>query len=326
MSHHHLTCDQRVELGALLRLGHKKSQIADQIGVHRCTIVREIERNGHTNQSGYNARVAEAKAKARRRTANRRRYRIVPGSFLAQYCESALRYGLVPEQIAGRLRFVLGGSVISCETIYRWIYLDRPDLRPLLRSSKHPYRRRRGTNARYIKREQDRKRRIWQRPEDIELRLFLGDWEGDTVHGGSHEGYIATLVERVSGYLLARKLEFNTAEAFREAVELMFKDMPVRLRRTLTLDNGSEMNEFEVLEENTGTTVYFAQPYHSWERGTNENTNGLLRQYFPKKQSMATVTQEDVDRAVQRLNTRPRKRLGYQSPHTVFHTRVAFRD
>ncbi|HUD10975.1 MAG TPA: IS30 family transposase, partial [Candidatus Saccharimonadia bacterium] len=84
--------------------------------------------------------------------------------------------------------------------------------------------------------------------------------------------------------------------------------------------------EFEALEENTGTAVYFARPYHSWERGTNENTNGLLRQYFPKKQSMAGVTQEDVDRAVLRLNTRPRKRLGYQSPHTVFHTRVAFRD
>ena len=326
MSHHHLTRDQRVELGVLLRLGHKKSQIALQLRVHRCTIGREILRNGHANLSGYHSLIAEAKAKARRRSANRRRYRIVPGSFLASYCEKALRCELVPEQIAGRLRFVFGASGLCCETIYRWIYLDRPDLKHLLRSSKHGYRRKRGTNARFAKREHDRKRHIWQRPEDIELRLHLGDWEGDTVHGGNHEGYIATLVERVSGYLLARKLEFNTAQAFREAVQIMFQDLPVRLRRTLTLDNGSEMNEFEALEENTGTAVYFARPYHSWERGTNENTNGLLRQYFPKKQSMAGVTQEDVDRAVLRLNTRPRKRLGYQSPHTVFHTRVAFRD
>jgi IS30 family transposase len=315
-----------VELGVLLRLGHKQSQIASQLQVHRCTIGREIVRNGHSNKSGYNAHIAQAKAKYRRRTANRRRYRIVPGSFLAQYCESALQYGLVPEQVAGRLRFVLGHGPVSCETIYRWIYLDRPDLKHLLRSAKRGYRRKRGTNSRWIKREHDRKRHIWQRPEDVELRLLVGDWEGDTVHGARHEGFLATLVERVSGYTLARKLESNTATAFREAVQIMYQDIPVRLRRTLTLDNGSEMNEFEALEEKTGTTVYFARPYHSWERGTNENTNGLLRQYFPKKQSMSLVTQEDVDRAVQRLNTRPRKRLGYQSPHTVFYSRVAFRD
>ncbi len=143
MSHHHLTRDQRVELGVLLRLGHKKSQIARQLQVHRCTIGREILRNGHTNESGYHTRNAEAKAKARRRTANRRRYRIMPGSFLARYCEKALHCDLVPEQIAGRLRLVFGGSGLCCGTIYRWIYLDRPDLRPLLRSSKHRYRRRR---------------------------------------------------------------------------------------------------------------------------------------------------------------------------------------
>lgn len=146
------------------------------------------------------------------------------------------------------------------------------------------------------------------------------------MHGARHEGYLATLVERVSGYTLARKLEFNTAEAFREAVQIMFADIPMHLRRTLTLDNGPEMNQFESLEENTGTTVYFAQPYHSWERGTNENTNGLYRQYFPKKQSMNHVSQTEVDRAVRRLNNRPRKRLQYQSPFTVFHSRVAFRD
>jgi IS30 family transposase len=324
VSHHHLTRDQRVELAVLVRLGQTKAQIAKQLLVHRSTIGRELKRNAY--KSGYHARVAQAKAKYRRRAANRRRYRMPPGSFLVRYSEKALRYGLVPEQIAGRLRFVLGGSPICCETLYRWIYLDRPDLISFLRSSKHGYRRKRGTNTRWRKREQERKRRIWQRPEDVELRILLGDWEGDTVHGARHEGYLATLVERVSGYTLARKLETNTAQAFREAVQAMFQGIPLQRRRTLTLDNGPEMNEFEALEENTGTTIYFARPYHSWERGTNENTNGLLRQYFPKRQSMTHVNQEDVDRAVARLNTRPRKRLGYQSPHTVFYSRVAFRD
>lgn len=326
MSHHHLTCDQRVELAVLWRLSQTKAQIARELGVHRSTIGRELVRNAQPGRSRYHARVAQARAKYRRQAANQRRYRLVPGSFLARYCETALRYEFVPEQIAGRLHVVLGERRVSHETIYRWIYLDRPDLRPCLRSTKHGYRRKRGTNARWRKREQERKRRIWQRPEDVELRLYVGDWEGDTVHGAHHEGYLATLVERVSGYTLARKLEFNTAEAFREAVQMMFAAIPVRLRRTLTLDNGSEMNEFEALEENTGTTVYFAQPYHSWERGTNENTNGLLRQYFPKRQSMRDVTQTEVDRAVRRLNNRPRKRLAYRSPFTVFHSRVAFRD
>lgn len=326
MSHQHLTRDQRVELAVLWRLGQTKAQIARQLCVHRSTIGRELRRNTQTNRAKYHARIAQAQAKYRRRAANHCRYRLVPGSFLARYCETALQYEFVPEQIAGRLQFVLGERRISHETIYRWIYLERPDLLSCLRSTKHGYRRKRGTNARWRKREQERKRRIWQRPEDVELRLRVGDWEGDTVHGARHERYLATLVERVSGYTLARKLEYNTAEAFREAVQAMFADIPVQLRRTLTLDNGSEMNEFEALEENTGTAVYFAQPYHSWERGTNENTNGLYRQYFPKKQSLKDVTQAQVDRAVRRLNNRPRKRLTYWSPFTVFHSRVAFRD
>lgn len=326
MSHHHLTRDQRVELATLLQLGHSKAEVARVLGVHRATIGRELKRNGYTNKSNYHARVAQYKARIRRAKANQRRYRLNPGSFLATYCDKALRYGLVPEQIAGKLAFVLGRTVVSHETIYRWIYLDRPDLKACLRSSKGKYRRKRGTNARWQKREHDRKRWITERPEDIELRLLPGDWEGDTVHGARHEGYIATLVERVSGYLLARKLETNTAEAFREAVESMFKDLPISMRRTLTLDNGSEMSEFEALEERTGTMIYFAHPYHSWERGTNENTNGLLRQYFPKKTSLRSVTQDDIDLAVKRLNTRPRKRHNYQSPHTVFYTRVASRD
>jgi IS30 family transposase len=310
----------------LLKLGHTQADIGRQLSVHRSTICRELRRNSFPNRSGYHATSAQAQAVRRRREANHRRYRLVEDCFLSRYCERALRYEFVPEQIVGRLQLVFGQRLVSHETIYRWIYLDRQDLLPLLRSTKHGYRRKRGTNTRWQRREQERKRWIWQRPEDIELRLVPGDWEGDTVHGARHQGFLATLVERVSGYTLACKLETNTAEAFREAIQRMFASIPLELRRTLTLDNGSEMNQFEALEENTGTTVYFARPYHSWERGTNENTNGLLRQYFPKKTSKSNVTQADVDRVVRRLITRPRKRLGYQSPFTVFHSRVAIGD
>lgn len=131
-------------------------------------------------------------------------------------------------------------------------------------------------------------------------------------------GYMATFVERKSGYLIAVKLEKNTALAFELAAKQSPNQVPRKYRRTLTLDNGSEMANYEAIEHHTSTKLYFANPYHSWERGTNENTNGLLRFYFPKKMSFARLTQEQLDQAVKQLNTRPRKRLGYRTPEKVF--------
>jgi transposase, IS30 family len=127
-------------------------------------------------------------------------------------------------------------------------------------------------------------------------------------------GALVTLVERKSGYLLAGYIPRGTKEAFRQCTEQLFATLPNHLKRSLTLDNGTEMQDFEVLERHTGMTIYFAHPYHSWERGTNENTNGLLRYFFPKQSSFAALTQEDIDQAVRLLNTRPRKRHGYVSP------------
>lgn len=323
MSYTHLTRDQRVELGALWRAGHKKAQIARLLGRHRSTIGRELRRNGHTNTSGYNARVAQYKARIRRGQANFRP-RIAPDSFLDRYIPRALACEYSPQQIAGKLKFVFGSSVICHETIYRWVYLVRPDLRPFLRCTKGKYRRKRGTNSRWKHRELTKKRHIDERPAVVETRSRVGDWEGDTVHGAAKSGYIATLVERKSGYLLARKLQNPNGEEMLDAVTDL-QAVPAEKRLTLTLDNGFEMSEHEEMERRVGLKVYFARPYHSWERGTNENTNGLLRQYFPKKSSFEAVTQSDVDRAVLRMNTRPRKRLDYQSPFTVFHSAVALR-
>jgi IS30 family transposase len=133
-------------------------------------------------------------------------------------------------------------------------------------------------------------------------------------------GWIGTLTERKSGYLHAAKFERATAQQM-----LDFVGQHLAGAYTLTLDNGSEMAYHEEMERRTGTTVYFAHPYHSWERGTNENTNGLIRRYLPKKTRFDQLTQVDIDRIVRRINTRPRKRLGYMSPHTVFYSRVALR-
>jgi transposase, IS30 family len=317
----HLTRDQRVELAALLKAGMSQAGAARQIHKHPSTVSRELTRNAHTNKAGYHAAVAHRLACKRRARANYRP-RITPDGFLERYCEKALAFDYSPEQIAGRLRFVLGETRVCHETIYRWIYLERPSLRLHLHCAKGRYRRKRGTNTRWQRRELDKKTWIDERPEVVEKRGRVGDWEGDTMHGEKKSGYIATLVERMSGYLVALKLQNVTGEEMLGAVTLL-QAVPAGKRLTLTLDNGPEMSEHEEMERRTGLRVYFAHPYHSWERGTNENTNGLLRHYFPKKTSFADLTQSDVDRAVARLNTRPRKRLGYQSPHTVFHSTVA---
>ena len=161
-------------------------------------------------------------------------------------------------------------------------------------------------------------RRITARPARVLSKKRYGDWEGDSVVGKAQSGSIATFVERKSGYLVARVLPDKTAGSFAAAAALCFANVPVRYKQTLTLDNGSEMSQYERMERSTGFDIYFAQPYHSWERGINENTNGLLRFCFPKSMSFAHLTQERLDEAVKLLNTRPRKRLGYKTPEQMF--------
>jgi IS30 family transposase len=160
-------------------------------------------------------------------------------------------------------------------------------------------------------------RHISQRPAVVAHRRRYGDWEGDTVHGSGKTGYIATFVERRSGYLLAALLPDISSDSFAVAARTCLTQMPRGYRRTLTLDNGPEMKFPEKIERTTGVHVYYATPYHSWERGTNENTNGLLRYFFPKKSSFAALTQKDIDQAVRLLNTRPRKRLNWRTPEQM---------
>jgi transposase, IS30 family len=326
MSHKHLTRDDRLELGALFRAGHSDKEIGDHIGKHRTTVWREKKNNGTDNKSGYHAGVANRKAKERRHDANQRFRKILPGTRLYDYCEKALKRGYSPEQISGRLKAVLGEAVVKHDTIYAWVYTERPDLKPYLRRGCDKYRRRHGTKDRIEVRKQSEKRSIHDRPAVVDERSRVGDWEGDTVRGVKNSGYIATLVERKSGYLLARKLKRATGEAMLTESARALRKIPRQKRLTLTLDNGTEMSEHEELERRTAMIVYFADAYHSCQRGTNENTNGLLRQYFPKKSSFTDVRQRDIDRAVSLINTRPRKRHGYLSPHTVFHERVAIRS
>lgn len=187
-----------------------------------------------------------------------------------------------------------------------WQYLRHPKLR-----------RKYGTKRREKQRELQKKRWIDERPRTTNGRLFYGHWEGDTVVGKHGSGCLVTLVERKSGYCLGGYIPRATKENFRSKAEELLAPLPKHLKRSLTLDNGREMNDYEEPERHTDIPVYLAHPYHSWERGSNEILNGLLRQFFPRGSSFKAVTGQQVDRAVNLLNTRPRKRHDYRSPEEL---------
>jgi IS30 family transposase len=231
-----------------------------------------------------------------------------------------------PEQVAGWLRSTKQRVWVCAQTIYGWLYTHARHLLVHLHCRKGKYRRTRENTLRKAFRAKQREvRSIDQRPSHILARKTYGHWEGDTVVGTAQSGSIATFVERKSGYLMAAVLLDKTAESFEQAAEACFTSIASAYRKTLTLDNGVEMRNYEAMERANGLRIYFAHPYHSWERGTNENTNGLLRFYFPKQMSFAHLTQEELDAAVREINTRPRKRLGYKTPAQVLRATGAVR-
>lgn len=310
MPYHHLTQEDRVVLGALKRAGHTQADIARHLHKYRSTISRELARNRAPNKSGYDARQARLLTQERRHRANQHCRKLTGNQRLQQKLERKLKRGWSPEQIGP-------WAVLSHPTIYRWIYTERVELKRHLRSRKGKWRYKHGTAAREEWRERQKKRWIDTRPAVVAQRKRLGDWEGDTVVGTDRKSAILTHVERKSGYVFLDKLERATAQAVREKTNKRFNRLPKRQRRTITYDNGSEFAAHEFIEKEVKAQVYFAHPYSSWERGCNENANGLLRQYFPKKTSLAEVTQKQLDRVAFLLNTRPRKRLNWLTPAQV---------
>lgn len=285
MSYHQLTSGERYALSALRKQGLSQAAIA---------------------------RAQDADGIARTRRRKSRRYRRLSEEDWLLIC-SKLRELWSPEQIAGRLGKE-GRLRVSHETIYRHIWEDRRrggGLYLYLRGSRKLRRKRNGS---YDSRGRlAGKRMIAERPPGAQKRTRIGHLEGDTMIGSSDQHCVLTLVDRKTGYVLIGKLTRRTAEeANRRAISLLQK--AARRTLTLTLDNGTEFHSYPALEEATRARVYFATPHHAWERGTNENTNGLIRQYLPKRQSMAHVKQRDCDWISQHLNSRPRKRLGYRTP------------
>ncbi len=317
MPHKHITSFQRNELSALLRAKVKQKDIAALLNKDRITIWREKKRN-KGKDGKYNAKIAKEKTKKRRIKANSRFKKIQNNKWLQKYIERKLKIYWSPEQISGRLKLEFKENVIGKDSIYKYIYEERKDLIKYLRCQKGKYRRRYGTKIREKQREEQKKRLIDTRPQIIERRSRLGDWERDTIVGGERKTGILTHVDRKSGYLLADILYHKTAESVWKTTVSSFKKIPKDKRKTIIYDNGAEFSSFEFIERYTKATIYFAYPYHSWERGTNENTNGLLRQFFPKKSLFAKMSKEDVKKVEKLINNRPRKRLNYLTPYEVF--------
>ncbi len=312
MAHTHIGKEDWSCIARMLRAGHSLSEIARTIRKDKSSLSRHVAVHG--GREGYDVREVRRKKKVLR-IAAMESIRVLYGALL-RFVVKQLKLHRSPEQIAGVLKNQ--GRILAASTIYRYINERAPHLKQYLRSSKGKYRRRRGTKMREQAREQAKKRRIDERPPVIDRRGRLGDFEGDTLMGRDKRVRIVSIVDRRSGYLIAFLLPRMNARLLTDLALRWFSRIPRKKSRTLTLDNGTEFSDWQRFEEQSGVTVYFAYPYHAWERGTNENTNGLLRQYFPKSYDFNLIKPEELAWVVRRLNDRPRKRLGFKSPREIF--------
>ncbi len=314
MSYHQLTSEERYALSALRKQGFSQAAIARALGRHRSTISREIRRN--QKQRWYRAEDAEARARTRRRN-SRRNHRMRAADW-ALIC-SKLRELWSPQQIVGRLG-KQGRLKVSHETIYRHIWEDRRKGGTLWLCLRGSRKQRRKRNGSYDSRGRlAGKRMIAERPPGAQNRSRVGHLEGDTVIGNLDQHCVLTLVDRKTGYVLIGKLRSRTVQEANERAISLIQQAP-RKTLSITVDNGTEFHGYKAIEEATRASVYFATPHHSWERGTSENTNGLIRQYLPKRQSMARISQGECEWIAKQLNDRPRKRLGYRTPAECYET------
>jgi IS30 family transposase len=315
MSYNQLTQEQRYQIYALKKTGHTGTEIAEVIGVHKSTVSRELRRN--QGERGYRPQQAQQMAETRRVKAQPR---ISAKTWVV--VEKLLRQEWSPEQISGRLKKEQK-ICISHEWIYQYVLTDQRaggDLYKHLRCQK----KRRKRYGKYDRRGKLLNcRSIEERPALVAQRKRLGDWEVDTVFGKDHKQALVTLTERKSRFTLLGKVSQRTAQTVQDQICRLL--LPVQDKvHTLTSDHGKEFAYHEQIAQRLQLKYYFAHPYAAWERGANENANGLLRQYFPKKCDLQLVTRKDTNLAMSRLNFRPRKSLRFKTPFEVFyHSSVA---
>ena len=303
---------QRYQIAALLKAGQTNKKIAEIIGFTEGTISRELIRN--SGLRGYRPKQAQIKADRRKQQAFKA---VKMTATVVILIESQLRLDWSPEQVSGWLS-KNHGTRISHERIYQHIWTDKRAGGDLYKHLRQAHKKRRKHYASKDKRGQIVGRvGIALRPAVVEEKSRIGDWEIDTVIGKNHQGALVTLVERKSKFTLIKKVDSKHAEGVTAATIALLKNYQDKVL-TITSDNGKEFAGHSVISQALDAQVYFTNPYCSWERGLNENTNGLIRQYFPKGSSFEDITDEDVEKVVHRLNNRPRKGLDYRTPHSVF--------
>lgn len=305
----HFTFEEREVLYRMNKAGKPKTEIAAMLGRHRCTIYRELGRN--TGGRGYRPQQAQCLAEERRLDCHRNPKMSQPK--LKQYVTKALEKKWSPDEIAGRTKQDFRQEPdcqVSHQTIYNWLASEGRESRMHLRRGR--------------RRSQPETRgqlpggtSIAGRPKIVDSKLRYGDWEGDTVVSPGRRSGVVTMVERKSKYLRVRKTSALKSATTMKAACRAMSDLPEHLLRTMTLDNGKEFAQHERLTNELGMAVYFARPYASWQRGLNENTNGLLRQFFPKGTDFSRISHRAVARVEKLLNERPRKSLGYRAPSEV---------
>lgn len=318
----HLTAVEREVIDRMYYAGESRGKIAVELGRSKSVISRELKRN--RNSSGtYTALKAGEKAAERRRDSKAAIEHWYNNPGLYEYVTSRLLKEWSPEQIIGRLNLDHpndNSMRVSHESIYVWIKWRRrlgEEWHVHLRFSG---RRRKRYGSQHLPGSLPQRPSIEDRPEEATNRSRCGDWEGDTMEGGKKSGYFVTLADRKSRMVKIRVIDNKRAATVKKAIVSSMKPLGAAACQSLTLDNGTEFAEFKAIGMKLGMKIFFAHPYSSWERGTNENMNGLIRQYFPKGLDLKNVTPAQLAHVERKLNNRPRKCLAFQTPSEVFST------
>lgn len=321
MSYHHFTPVERGKIELMTKQGKSPQQIADELGFHRTSVLRELKRN--KTGKHYDAETAQ-KRYTKRRKASRPKGKLDDDTPLREYTiEKIAGEQWTPDLVAGRLPLDYPDNPemrICHESIYQAIYEDGHYL-DFLRSElpqARPKRRNRGQGKRRRGPSILNRVGIRQRPPAADTREEFGHWEGDTVVGKGQDGYLVTLVDRKGRHTAAVKVQSKAAEEVQQAVIAALQDYPVSWVKTITFDNGTEFAGHENIAKGLNVSVFFADPYSSYQRGSNEQVNGLIRRYLPKRTCFKYLTQEQLDEIVEKINNRPRKCLGYRTPNEVF--------
>ena len=305
-----LTQEQRYQIYALLKMEHSQTEIAIALGVHKSTISREVCRN--RGKRGYRPKQAHHFSLNRRRNKVTKR---ISAETWARIDEK-LQQEWSPEQVSDWLKKNTDAEV-SHEWIYQHIYMDKRSGGDLYKHLRCQKKRRKRTGDYDRRGKIPNQVSIEDRPKIVDQRERIGDWEGDTIIGAGRQGAIVTLVERKSRFTLLKQVANRTAAVVENAILDLL--MPYQAAtHTITFDNGKEFANHQSIAQKLQSEVYFAHPYASWERGTNENTNGLIRQYFPKGSDFSSITDDQISFVKERLNDRPRKCLDFQTPSMVF--------